>query len=159
MLNNMTSSSWLNCLLIYLFAMLVSYIHELGHYYFVKKAGLECEELELGLLPVLRIKNVKFGIFFGGKTKFNSDGLLRKEDANMKLLGICLGGIISQSLLELILLPFMANSLVTGLLITNGLLLLVNLIPVKDTRVGASDGAKAILILKAMSKRENVLEM
>lgn len=157
-LNSMTHSAWLNSLLILIFAYTIVYIHELGHAFFVKRAGLDVNKLELGIGPHLTFGKVSLGLIPAGKTKFNSDNL-NYETANTDTLLICLGGIIAQSLLEVVLLPFIANSIVKGFLLVNIIFILCNLLPYKERRISASDGYKAIVILKVIFNKQNVLEM
>lgn len=159
-LMSMTSSWLLNCLLIFLFAYVACAVHELGHAVCIKLVGLDIEHIKIGLPTLLKVGKVQFGLLPGGATKpLNQQILENDEHQNSEILLITVGGMLAQLLLNVLLLPFVSNNIVLGFMFTNTLLLLVNLVPIRQKVAGCSDGYKAILIIKAMLKKEKVLKM
>lgn len=159
-LNSMSPSYLINMLLVYLFALLATAIHELGHAACIKLVGLNIERIRIGLPTLFKIGKFEFGLIPGGATKpLNQNILENDEHQNAEILLITVGGMLGQFLFDVILLPFIKANWAQGLMLVNTIMLLVNLVPLRQKVGGCSDGYKALLILKATLKKEKVLKM
>lgn len=148
-------------LCIYPSALIISVIHEAGHYMANKVLGLEVSKFSIGggKRPLFVSGIFEFGLRLDSFVRTaNPEKLKEDKNQNIKVSFLMSAGLIMQLLLALIVVFMPANSFTATLALMNIAIFLVNALPITLEKF-QTDGGKIFKTIECMIARKRILDV